>query len=97
MRPRRRRVCKIVRVALEKFLSFGYGFVDALRFPVHFREAFADDGRLRIKRIGFFVGVNGLRREFGLIGGLVLLLEEMPHGVVVVGLGARGGGYGRLA
>ena len=80
---------QVVRIALEKFLRFRYGFVDALRFPVHLGKAFADDRRLWIEGIGLFVGIDGLRGEFRLIGRLVLLLEEVPHRVVVVRIGTR--------
>jgi hypothetical protein len=87
---------QVAGVPFEEILRFRYGFVDPLRFPVHLGEAFTDDRRLGVERIRLFVGVDGLRGEFGLIGRLILLLEEVPHGVVVVSLGARRRRHGRL-
>ena len=81
----------VVGIALEDFLGFGDGVVFAARFPVHFGEAFADDGGFRVERVGFFVEVDGLRGEVGLAGVLELLLVDVAHREVVVGAGAVGG------
>jgi hypothetical protein len=81
---------EIVGVALEERLSFGDGFVSTLGFPVHFGEAFADNRGLGIEGVGLFVGLDGLRSEFGFAGGFVLLLVDVAHGEVVVGVGAGG-------
>ncbi len=80
----------VVGIALEQCLRFGDGFVSALRFPIHFGEAFADYRRFGIERVGFFVSVDGLRGVFGLAGGFVLLLVDVAHREVVIGVGARG-------
>ena len=64
---------------------------DALRFPIHFGEAFADDRGLGVESVGLFVKVDGLGGVFGLARVLVLLLVDMAHGVVEVGVSAGGG------
>ena len=78
---------QVVRVALQDFLGFGYGVVNPLGLPVHFCKAFADDGRLGVQGIGFFVGLNGFGGVLGVAGVLILLLVDVAHRVVVIGVG----------
>ena len=85
----------IVGIALENFLRFGDRVVDSLRLPIHLGQALADDRRLRIERVGLLVKLDGLRGVFGLAGVLVLLLVDVAHREVVVGVGAAGSSGGR--
>src|SRR4029077_15729705 len=56
----------------------------------HFRQAFADDRRLGIKRIGLFVIVDGLCSVFAAAGRLILQFGNVPHGVVEIRVGTKG-------
>ena len=86
----------VVRVALQDFLRFGNRLVNALSLPVHFRQAFADDLRFRVYGVGFFVGLDGFGGVFGAAGDFVLLLVNVAHREVVIGVGARGIFDGRI-
>src|SRR5579862_57692 len=85
----------IVGIALEKSLGFDFGFVDALGLPIHFGQSLPDDGGLGVERVSLFVKVDGLRGVVAAAGGLVLLLGDVAHGVVIVGFGATAGRGGR--
>src|SRR5437868_5055817 len=85
----------VIGIALEHSLGFGFGFVNTLRFPIHFCQAFADNRRFWIERVSFLVVVDGLGCEFATAGGFVLLLRDVAHGVVEIGVGAAAGGAGR--
>ena len=84
-----------VRVALQDFLGFRYGIVNPLCLPIHLRQAFADNLRFRVQRIGFFVGFDRLGGVVRAAGRFVLLLVDMAHREVVIGIGARGVVCGR--
>src|SRR5258708_16431399 len=55
---------RVLRVALQQSLGFQFGVMNTLRLPIHLRQAFANDWRLRVQRIGLFVIVDGLRSVF---------------------------------
>src|SRR5580700_4629519 len=63
----------------------------AASFPIHFGEAFADDGGFRVERVGFFVEIDCLCGVVGLAGVLELLLVDVAHCEIVVGVGPIGG------
>src|SRR6266446_493507 len=79
-----------VRVPLEDFLRFRYRLVGALSFPVYFRQPLTDYRRFRIQRIRFLVRLDRLRGVFRAAGRLVLLLVDVAHREVVIGLGPCG-------
>jgi len=68
----------VVRVALQNFLRFRYGIVNPLRFPIHLRQAFADNLRFRIQRIGFFISFNRFGGVVRAAGRFVLLFVIWP-------------------
>ncbi len=80
----------VVGVAFQDFLRLVYGFVNPLRLPVHLRQALADDLRFRVYGVRFFIGLDGFGGVFGAAGGFVLLLVDVAHREVVIGVGARG-------
>src|SRR5712671_204268 len=64
--------------------------MNPLRFPIHFRQPFADHWRLRVQGISLLVIVNSLRGVFAAAGGLVLHFGNVAHGVIEIGVGATG-------
>src|ERR1700737_2558138 len=85
-------------MTFQDFLRFRHGVMNALRLPIHFGEALADDWRLGVQRVGLLVKIDSLGCVFGLAGVLVLLFVDVAHCVVEVGVGAgRGGGGGGWA
>ena len=80
----------IIGIALENILRFSNRVAQALRLPVHLRQTLTNHRRLGIQRIGLLIKFDGLRRVFRLAGVFVLLLVDVPHGEVVVGVGTVG-------
>src|SRR5207244_8421359 len=62
----------------------------SLGLPVHFGEPLADHWRFRIQRIGLFVRLDGFGGIVRAARSLILLLVNVSHRVVVIGVGARG-------
>ena len=58
-----------------------------MRLPVHLREVLPDDGGLGIEHVSLFVEVDGQRGVFRFAGVLVLLLVDVAHRVIEIGVG----------
>src|SRR5205807_199754 len=80
----------IVGIAPENVFRFALRFPGALRLPIHFREAFANYRGSWVQRISLFVGFDGFRSVVRVARGFILLLVNVAHRVVVIGLGTRG-------
>ena len=88
---------RVFRIALQQSLGFQFGVVNALRFPVHFRETLSNDRRLWIKSVSFLVVLDCLGGVFAAAGRLILLLRDVAHRVVEIGIGAAAvSRYGRF-
>src|SRR6266436_4485446 len=68
--------------------------MNALRLPIHLRQTLANDRGLGVEDVSLLVEIDGLGGVFRFAGVLILLLVNMAHGVVEVGVGTRGGSRG---